>query len=356
MNIKGMKKYDYFKKDIEYSFDSLTELLNEQETIGFVNWLIQKNIPFTVGISDIDNFKMLNDGYGHMIGDEALVAIAHSMEEVIGQAGLIGRIGGDEFMIIIPNVTEYNDVWNYFHNINVKVGTLVFNKVDELSVSVTTGVARFPMDGATYNELYEKADKALYRGKTKGRNCFIIYLAAKHANLMLKKESEKTFSSMEAISRLFEISVIKTSIKDKISSMIKYLLVYTAVDYVAVQSNSKIVASLYNQTCQIKTFDYIPLKLYERGMNSIGLQYTNDRKVLLQSGDKVLHDKLKKQNIYAFFMMKICIADTNYGILVINSASSRVWQTKDMELFILTSKIIANVLRENNLTLEEVYK
>ena len=165
MNLEKLSTIEYFKDlDSQYAFDGLTKVLSREMITNYLAYMVQSKKPFTVCLCDVDNFKSVNDNYGHMLGDEILPKIAESIENTVGNKGVVGRYGGDEFMIILDGMTEYNDVWEVCHKINVTAGRLKYEKAEELNVTLTTGISRYPIDGQTYEELLSKADRALYRG------------------------------------------------------------------------------------------------------------------------------------------------------------------------------------------------
>ena len=112
--VQDLKKYDYFKDiDIKYALDSLTGVLTRANILGFANYLVENNKEFMMGILDIDNFKLVNDNYGHKIGDGCLQQIGEGLANYVGNEGLVGRFGGDEFIIIWLKGTSYDDVHAY---------------------------------------------------------------------------------------------------------------------------------------------------------------------------------------------------------------------------------------------------
>ena len=258
MNNEKLESIDFFKnQDLQFAFDGLTKVLNREMISSYLSHLIQNKKTFTVCLCDVDNFKSVNDNYGHMLGDEILQILAKTIEETVGNKGVVGRYGGDEFMIILDGITEYNDVWEVCHKINVTAGKLRYEKAEELNVTLTTGIVRFPIDGQTYEELLSKANRALYRGKMKGRNCFIIYLAAKHANILIEKKKEKLYSSMEMLSRVFNIVTVGDDLKKNIKSVIQYLSSYLMIDHICIQSSNKICVEQIHSLSVIKEFEYI---------------------------------------------------------------------------------------------------
>ena len=357
MNNEKLESIEFFKnQDLQFAFDGLTKVLNREMISSYLSHLIQNKKTFTVCLCDVDNFKSVNDNYGHMLGDEILQILAKTIEETVGNKGVVGRYGGDEFMIILDGITEYNDVWEVCHKMNVTAGKLKYEKAEELNVTLTTGIARFPIDGQTYEELLSKANRALYRGKMKGRNCFIIYLAAKHANILIEPNKEKLYSSMEMLSRVFNIVTVGDDLKKNIKSVIQYLSSYLMIDHICIQSSNKICVEQVHSLSVIKEFEFIDNDLIYREMNSSGLFFLNARKSLMQTGSTTLHALLKNQQIYSFLGVKIEINDKQYGIIRADSTNIKTWQSSEMDLFVVAAKLIAVLLDKADTTLDELFK
>ena len=107
-------KYDYFKNvDINYALDSLTGVLSRPNILGFARHLVENNVEFMMGILDIDNFKLVNDNYGHKVGDGCLQQLGTNLAKFVGEDGLVGRFGGDEFIVIYFKATDYDSVRSY---------------------------------------------------------------------------------------------------------------------------------------------------------------------------------------------------------------------------------------------------
>ena len=107
-----LKDNPFFKnQNLDYAFDSLTKVLNREIISSYVRYLIQENIPFSICLADIDNFKYVNDTYGHMMGDQVLYEFAQKIVASVGEKCVVGRYGGDEFMIIATGISEYQDIW-----------------------------------------------------------------------------------------------------------------------------------------------------------------------------------------------------------------------------------------------------
>ncbi|MCM1325908.1 MAG: GGDEF domain-containing protein [Bacteroidales bacterium] len=172
------QKKSYYLTDS--AFDPGTGLLNKRAIKEYAVERIQSKAKGVwLAIIDIDDFKQVNDNFGHMYGDEVLSRLAEIIRSVIKTRGVVGRFGGDEFMVVFEGVeTE--------ESLRVMLGTMgrniawEFSNVEGLKVSTTTGVAKYPEDGTDYDKLFRTADKCVYIGKSKGKNRYIIYDIEKH--------------------------------------------------------------------------------------------------------------------------------------------------------------------------------
>ncbi len=145
------------------------EQLNRKD--GQVRWLV---------IIDIDDFKHINDTYGHIFGDQVIRRVAEIMQELVGQRGVIGRFGGDEYVIVLEKVETRDQLKTLLKTI-AKELALAFDPKTRVTASI--GVSEYPVDGNEYEELMRKADKALYLAKEKGKNRHIIYEERLHGKL-----------------------------------------------------------------------------------------------------------------------------------------------------------------------------
>lgn len=186
-----LSRYPFFRQILRETplaalHDSLTGLIVRPFILRFIQALIEERTPFSMAIVDLDNFKSINDNYGHRTGDEMLTRIAADLSRYLGESGVAGRYGGDEFLIVYFDHTDYDGVYAFLSGMNNEGD--VFRRNLQLHgrtifSTATIGCAAYPKDADSFEELFALADKTLYRGKSKGRNCFILYVAAKHANL-----------------------------------------------------------------------------------------------------------------------------------------------------------------------------
>lgn len=165
--------------------DPATSLLNKRACFEYTSDIltIQENRKHYMAIIDIDNFKSINDNYGHLFGDEVISGIANILSNTLSGRGIIGRFGGDEFYLFTNNVEVEDNLRIFLTAARQQIRYTFEKKHPELHVTLSIGVSLYPDDGTTYDELFQKADKCLYIAKSKGKNRFIIYDEEKHGSL-----------------------------------------------------------------------------------------------------------------------------------------------------------------------------
>lgn len=155
--------------------DALTGLWNRAYTENAVNEMISQGKKGALFMLDMDNFKAVNDNYGHIAGDETLKIFAGTLKKFAGEGDILCRIGGDEFMIFVKDVTKKSELGSRAADIisdfQKKFAALSF----ETECSVSIGIAQTPEDGLEFNKLYNSADKALYYVKQNGKNAYHFF-------------------------------------------------------------------------------------------------------------------------------------------------------------------------------------
>ncbi|WP_156460523.1 GGDEF domain-containing protein [Devosia sp. Root635] len=171
--------------------DSLTACLNRGAFTGQVGTLLTQRAHSSSGallMIDADNFKAINDLFGHDAGDEALTIIARSIRTILRAGDLVGRMGGEEFGVYLPDVDQHS-AEAVAERIRRSVNLAVFapdGKQRSLSVSIG-GVA---FEGsASFSELFRIADQRLYGAKQTGRNRVAVVHVADHPFIDLKRSA-----------------------------------------------------------------------------------------------------------------------------------------------------------------------
>ncbi|MBQ1547343.1 MAG: diguanylate cyclase [Lachnospiraceae bacterium] len=166
--------------------ESLSEEVMTDKLTGFLNKAsgtekVSEAVRDTEGmlmILDLDNFKLVNDLFGHDAGDKVLVAFSNIVRKNTRDNDIQTRIGGDEFMVFLPGVTEESRVATLTHNINAELSleaTIIMGEGHGIPLGVSVGAVSVPLYGRDYEDVFEKADTSLYKAKKNGKHAYSFY-------------------------------------------------------------------------------------------------------------------------------------------------------------------------------------
>lgn len=175
--------------------DAGTDLLNKKAITNYARKLIDKRVghKVTIAIIDIDDFKSVNDTYGHMFGDEVLRDVAGILKKTVGRNGLCWRIGGDEMFIVMEHLEDDESIRTVFRTIKNNVSWLYHNDPRNINkITCSIGAASYPDDAKDLDTLFSIADKMLYLAKEKGKNRYIIYRPDLHERYILGENPTAT--------------------------------------------------------------------------------------------------------------------------------------------------------------------
>lgn len=146
--------------------DKLTDLYNRHQLDYILDKLEDGDTDYGIIILDIDFFKLVNDNYGHQIGDDVLVHVAKILQENSRESDVLGRWGGEEFILITHN-TDYNTVLSIAEKFRTVIKKEYFNKVGNITVSLGIAISN---TGLSSSQVIKLADNALYKAKDSGRD------------------------------------------------------------------------------------------------------------------------------------------------------------------------------------------
>lgn len=156
------------------SRDDMTGMLNRETFFAALDGSRRKSDRGALLIIDADHFKKINDNFGHLTGDEALLLIAGAIERGIRSGDVLGRIGGEEFGAFLVGATEV-EAKHVAERIRREVELIRFRPVDERTVPLTVSIGGITCtESATVSELMRAADRRLYEAKHRGRNVTIL--------------------------------------------------------------------------------------------------------------------------------------------------------------------------------------
>ncbi len=174
------KTYDIDKQkrlEVLSKTDLLTNCLNKITTENVIKDIIDSNpeSSHALFIIDVDDFKSVNDELGHYFGDNVLCDIAKNLHSNFRNVDIIGRIGGDEFLVFIKNISNENVIISKAEAIATAFQNSYSGENKDYKVSGSIGVALYPKHATTYEGLYKCADKALYASKMAGKDRYTLY-------------------------------------------------------------------------------------------------------------------------------------------------------------------------------------
>lgn len=170
--------------------DSLTGLFNRSTLFHRIESILEhsgKQVVHVMVLIDLDNFKLLNDTYGHQYGDQVLINVAKSMRNACRSEDYCGRIGGDEFVIFLRNLSQDYEVLPRIENIQQAIS----NCMQDRMITASFGVAYYPYDSRHVEELYQFADEAMYRAKRSEDKKIQIYKKNQEHLLTSKIKNDK---------------------------------------------------------------------------------------------------------------------------------------------------------------------
>ncbi len=189
------------KRQEEISFlayhDPLTGLVNrtflQEELKTLTSIADRNNKKIALIFIDLDNFKFINDTFGHEMGDKLLIEIANRLKHSIRKSDIASRIGGDEFILVLNNINSKQEVEKKIEEImNILTKPIIIDN-NKLEVTFSAGIAVYPDDTTDISELLQFADIAMYDAKKSGKNRF------RFININLQQQIKKFYSTLEEL-------------------------------------------------------------------------------------------------------------------------------------------------------------
>ena len=333
-------KYPYFEQvfksnDVSNVIDSLTGLVSRQHIIGFIQNLVENGVPFTLALLDLDNFKFINDTYGHKTGDGVLASLSGDLERYLGDYAIAGRYGGDEFLIVNFRDLCYDQIKAFFAGLYSDYNVLRKNiGLDDYEpfITGTIGSAVFPKDAQDYASLFSLADKALYRGKTKGRNCYIIYVEEKHKNISMQTlASRGTYAIFHDLSCRFDS---QSALSDKLKAMLDVLYADMRISdlyYIGKDDQFRSISTGHSLG-EVKDLDQL---IHED-------IYTTNEVRNIESGSRSLYQLCRSNEFETVLILRVGIQDETYGYLVCAEPKNlRIWQDDEYAIMFFIARMLA---------------
>ena len=350
------KKKNQQKIEYQAHNDFLTGLYNrmkcEVDLRKAIKDSVQNGNKGAVLFIDLDDFKHINDTYGHIFGDQVIRRVAEIMQVLVGQRGVIGRFGGDEYVILLEKVETREQLKTLLKTI-AKEFALAFDPKTHVTASI--GVSEYPVDGSEYEELMRKADKALYLAKEKGKNRHIIYEERLHGKL--ESDDMQNMAMAYAVSKEKKREVITKMITElcvsDVNSIVKkeerlqQIRSLFDLDGITIYSESGAQLVCRNGNYMVEVPDGRGLFEDEKYLALFGDDdnFIESNTLKLRSQDPAAFAVMQKQEIGAFLQC-LCRKEgvpnviVNYDVFNRN----RKWSDEDITLLTILGHCIGNLL------------
>ena len=277
--------------DLEHSarYDPLTGLYNRNTAMERIDKVLQSGAPCALMILDIDNFKRINDTYGHVFGDAVLSELARKLAACLRkQQDVAGRLAGDEFILLIQDAPDQQTVTRRAQDVldALRVTYQTDEKRCELSGSL--GIAFAPEHGQDLDTLYDRVDQALYQAKRSGKNCYAIYTpqsgeqqSALHPrpSLLTPGDLGKSFAE-NVIEYTFRILYNAKDLKTAVIGLLELLAQHLQVDHAYLfenaSSDGQYRASYEWYKDQAQSYRDRPIELDAHGMRAYLALFSQD--------------------------------------------------------------------------------
>lgn len=339
------------------SFDELTKTYSRGYLTGVIKEKIATKESFILMIVDVDNFKEYNDMYGHMFGDIVLIEIVSAIKDFLKDKGFVSRIGGDEFLICYKSSNDYNEVYEACRKLKDIIYSASTKSARNVEYTVTIGCSRFPTDGNSYELLFRKADKALYRGKRKARDCFVIYLEEKCGPVSendeldtSKNKIDKAYNSnsnMSLITMILEILNKNQSLSVSVDEILPLIGNYFTLDRITLLETDPKDDSLidnkiwFNSRSQKKevSIEFSDIEDWRKSLGEANMVKLNQ----VSSNTNIpCYKSLVNNNTSAILAFELRGDGKAFGIIKYEMTSiNRFWQQNDVSTLMLIARIFS---------------
>ena len=339
--------------NLEYVRDTGIPVLNKKSITDYAKRAM------TVGdnkvclvILDLDNFKTVNDTMGHMVGDEVLYRTAEIIKAALGDHGILGRIGGDEMMIVFPQVESETELRNTMRTIRTNIEWEYRDKYENVKVTCSMGAAVYPDNGGSYDEIFSLADKMLYIAKSKGKNRYVIFVPEIHGAILNpdQKTTGDILQKMQGdrsgvMQQLMEQFLMRRAMT--FEQMITSVGNCFNLDEIVTVAGERFANSNISVWNRKGYSNNVQDSVYSAPEHSF-LSSFDDNNTLaihaiasLESKTETLYKKLKSSGVESVFFYKFSQASKYNGYLIFAKSSRRqMWSEEDKVLLALVGKIV----------------
>ncbi len=339
--------------------DSFTGLWNKVSALEYAREKIENagdKHQVLLAIIDLDLFKMVNDTYGHAFGDKVISRMGVILRRVASGRGIAARFGGDEFMLVLEDVGPESAVRSVLESVRTQLSWAFKKEAVEQKISCTIGLAEYPRNGSNFDTIFNKADRALYIGKQKGKNRYIIYKEHLHGELpdagsvSLEKGIRDSLKVDELLQGIkWCINTLCKSGSAGIHDVCERLMGLYYVDRVSIYRGSKLeLFESIGSPAPLKNFSLIKDEKMLELFDDDGYYHSNFNK---NSSDffedihgRLLENGISETNIFIIGSRHSVRCAFCFDRISIDKANSRKWSDEEVHLLGICANVMGNLL------------
>lgn len=364
---KQQKEYERLKQHALE--DPLTKLYNRSAASAKINTIISQtelSHMHAFCMIDIDNFKSLNDNLGHTFGDAVLIEFSSKITNLLQENDLAFRIGGDEFAVFLTDIPSLEYVEDTAQKISNILKELLLGNNRPFDISGSVGISLYPNHGATFEDLFARADIALYHSKDLGKDCYSIYTKETMGGLDITLDSHKEATTRDAhamldntlLSNIIDVLFDAKDLSFTINFILSLVGSYYNLDSIGIceyTSDYKLVSTTYEWTsnkchklgCELKKIlkENAELISYYKDTKS-GVFYCRDIENL-EINYRPFKDYMLKHSIQGFIQCAIADSGNYTGYIYANIAKNKKQLEKhEVDTISFISKILGGYIRK----------
>ena len=340
--------------------DQLTGLILKDDITTYCKkTMAEREKKVALAIIDIDNFKNVNDHFGHAMGDTVLKKCAAILDREVGDYGKAGRIGGDEFLVVFDNFTVIEEIKNILRGIKNNILQAYSEERDGFYVSTSIGCAIYPDDTDNYGTLFDLADHLLYRAKHKGKNRYIIFEKDKHGSVedvLRADDAEKHgvagrrgLTKSEAVCRImdFDISGKEYELDSILHDIMEYFRIERIVVYNKTDRKIELQRGITHPSSEEEACSAIDY-LYDSDLGQFykdNIMVINNIKMFQTKKCDRIYDSMIGQSVFSIMHHEITGSSGKVFVISYEMITKKItWNMEDMYLYRLLDTIFAKRL------------
>ena len=338
--------------------DQLTGLILKEDITNYAKKLMtDRHKKAALAIIDIDNFKNVNDHFGHAMGDLVLKKCAAFIDRELGDWGRAGRIGGDEFLVVFDNFAIAEEVKSVLRGMKNNIFQAYTEERDGFYVSTSIGCAIFPDDADNFDMLFDLADHLLYRAKLKGKNRYIIYEREKHGSVedVLREDvkaigvaGRRGLGKSEAVCYIvdFDLCGKEYALESILNDILEYFIIERIVVYNKTDRKVELQRGMTLLTPEEidHTIDY----LYDAGLQQFydgNVMVINHIKTFLSRKCDTIYQSMLEQGVFSIMHHEITGKSGKAYVISYEMITKNItWNMEDMYMYRILNTIIAKRL------------